>query len=388
MMGLLPTLQAPGTKCQRGSLGTSRKSACLSAAFAPRVQCFSAASTQTALVSKLGRHTSIKAAPLGGRQGRFPISLLVASSASEAVVHDTVSEASSSKQLPQAQTWEIDFCSRPLLDERGKKVWELLICDQDRTFEYSEYFPNSKINSVELKKAIDKLLSQPGAVKPEKARFFRGQMQTIISKALNDMGIKPVPSRRCFTIMTWLEERLETVYKQDPRFNEKGQSLFTLDLGAPEPLPDALRGEKWAFVQLPLGGVLDMLKTVEMGDMFGASFSLSAAGVADLPRNILIPGVAVFSRRALPLAAWTNGLDIATVKADVERSCLILETGVNQRWRYGGWKPSPDSIEEARGWEEAKGEVNGLHFLAVQPDPDSDELNGMWLLQDRAPPQF
>lgn len=26
-------------------------------------------------------------------------------------------------------------------------------------------------------------------------------MQTIISKALNDMNIKPMPSRRCFTIM-------------------------------------------------------------------------------------------------------------------------------------------------------------------------------------------
>ncbi len=56
----------------------------------------------------------------------------------------------SSKSVPQADAWEIDFCSRPLLDERGKKVWELLICDAGRTFEYSEYFPNSKINSVEV----------------------------------------------------------------------------------------------------------------------------------------------------------------------------------------------------------------------------------------------
>lgn len=30
-----------------------------------------------------------------------------------------------------------------------------------------------------------------------------------------------------------------------------------------QPLPDALRGEKWAFVQLPLGNVLEMLKTVD-----------------------------------------------------------------------------------------------------------------------------
>jgi hypothetical protein len=59
-------------------------------------------------------------------------------------------EASSSKNLPLSNVWEIDFCSRPLLDERNKKVWELLICDPDRTFEYSEYFPNSKINSAEV----------------------------------------------------------------------------------------------------------------------------------------------------------------------------------------------------------------------------------------------
>lgn len=59
-------------------------------------------------------------------------------------------------------------------------------------------------------------------------------MQTIITKALTDCNIKALPSRRCFTLMKWIEERLETVYKKDPRFSDKAQSLFTLDLGAPE----------------------------------------------------------------------------------------------------------------------------------------------------------
>lgn len=76
----------------------------------------------------------------------------------------------------------------------------------------------------------------------------------------------------------------------------------------------------------------------------------------------------------------------AGVKADVERNSLILETGVNQRWRYGGWRPSPDSIGAAEEWEEAKAGLEGLHFLAVQPDPDSEELNGLWLLLDKMPP--
>jgi hypothetical protein len=51
---------------------------------------------------------------------------------------------------PTADAWQLDFCSRPILDERGKKVWELLICDETRTFEYSRYFPNNKINSTQV----------------------------------------------------------------------------------------------------------------------------------------------------------------------------------------------------------------------------------------------
>ena len=34
-----------------------------------------------------------------------------------------------------------------------------------------------------------------------RARFFRGQMSTIITKALTELGVKAVPSRRCFSVM-------------------------------------------------------------------------------------------------------------------------------------------------------------------------------------------
>lgn len=61
----------------------------------------------------------------------------------------------------------------------------------------------------------------------------------------------------------WLEERLETVYKKDPKFSDKASSLFMLDLGPPEKLPDALRGEKWSFVQLPLSALQQELALVE-----------------------------------------------------------------------------------------------------------------------------
>lgn len=55
---------------------------------------------------------------------------------------------------------------------------------------------------LQLKRALEAILAQPGAVRPTTARFFRGQMQTIISRALSDLGITPMPSRRCFTLMS------------------------------------------------------------------------------------------------------------------------------------------------------------------------------------------
>ena len=54
---------------------------------------------------------------------------------------------------------------------------------------------------VQLKAALVELLEQAGAEKPRKCRFFRGQMQTIISRSLTDLDIAPVPSRRCFTLI-------------------------------------------------------------------------------------------------------------------------------------------------------------------------------------------
>lgn len=52
------------------------------------------------------------------------------------------------------------------------------------------------------------------------------------------------------------------MYKKDPSYSEKAVSLFQLDLGAPQELPDALRGEAWSFVQLPLGVLQEELEAV------------------------------------------------------------------------------------------------------------------------------
>ena len=42
----------------------------------------------------------------------------------------------------------------------------------------------------------------------------------------------------CTTFPAWIEERLESVYKKDARFNDKSLALFNLDMGAPEVCAD------------------------------------------------------------------------------------------------------------------------------------------------------
>jgi RNA-binding protein Tab2/Atab2 len=287
--------------------------------------------------------------------------------------------------VPQSSTWELDFCSRPMLDVRGKKVWELLICDPSGKWAFSKYFPNNKINSTELKAALKEVLATEGAKRPKRVLFFRGQMQTIISRALQDLDIQAVPSRRCFTLMKLLNDRLENVYKQDERYTESAGTMFQLDLAPPTELADALRGEQWAFVQLPLSALRSELQPLEEGTMFGAS--LPNLGDLGLSEDAMVPGVAVFSKRAGPLAAWTNGLQLACLKADVDRACLLLETGVRDRYKYGAWRRSKAANDEAVAWEQAKVESHGLHFLAVQTHPDADECTGIWLLRDMPPPE-
>ncbi len=54
-----------------------------------------------------------------------------------------------------------------------------------------------------------------------------------------------------------------------------------------------------------------------------------------LMRVHVCAGVAVFSRRALPLAAWTNGLEIAAVKADVAVRAGCTHARARTRTRTG-----------------------------------------------------
>lgn len=278
--------------------------------------------------------------------------------------------------------WELDFYSRPVLDENNKKLWEVLICESpldvrtqpDSLFRYTEFCSSAEVNSVRLRQAIDKAIEQ-APNPPDKIRFFRRQMNNMITKACEDAGIAVSTSRRTLALNQWIRQRMEQVYPNMPNYQASQNPSVSLPAAPPQPLPDALLGEKWTFVTLDAAAFAEM---PEWDISFSESFPLE---LADLAPDTPIPGLIIFSSRALALAAWMSGLELAFIQFSSTPPRLVLETGANDAWILANL-PKASLQAEAKEFEAAKAKANRVHFLAVQSNPESESFAGFWLLQE------
>lgn len=226
-------------------------------------------------------------------------------------------------------TWELDFYSRPLLDETGKKRWEVVICespsdvqaDLEQSFRYSQFFSSKAVNSLSLKEALTAAIAQAGQP-PTQLRFFRRQMNNMIVKACQDLGIPAKPSRRTVALSSWLDYRYAQVYPQQEGYQETATSTVKYSQERPVALPDALRGESWRVVSLESAAFNDL---AEWEIDFGEAFALTGMG---LEPSQPIPGLLIYSARAKALAAWMSGLDLAF---------LTLDEGDRPPWC---WRPA------------------------------------------------
>jgi RNA-binding protein Tab2/Atab2 len=282
-----------------------------------------------------------------------------------------------------AKIWEIDFYSRPILDDNGKKIWELLVCESpqdthtpsDSLFRYAEYCDSGEVNSAWLGTALQMAIAQ-SQQPPQKIRFFRRQMNNMITKGCADIGIPAITSRRTFALQQWLEERMLHVYPEHPNYQGGNNPSVQFDDAIAQPLPDALIGDKWSFVSLEATAFDDMS---EWAIDFGEAFPLSMAKITpDTP----IPGLIIYSRRSLPMAGWMSGIDpvFLTVES-LPQARLILATGGNDSWilvRGLDQKTQAQALD----FETAKKKANGVHFLAIQSSPDVESFAGFWLLKE------
>ncbi|MDJ0554623.1 MAG: Tab2/Atab2 family RNA-binding protein [Microcoleaceae cyanobacterium MO_207.B10] len=282
-----------------------------------------------------------------------------------------------------ATIWELDFYSRPILDERQKKLWELLICQSplgtqkptESLYSYSEFTNNQEVNSIWLRNAIEKAIAD-APEPPQKIRFFRRQMNNMINKACAELAIPSALSRRTYALNQLLQKRMEEVYPTHPGYQPGTNPSVQYISASPQPLPDALIGQKWAFVSLEAEAFTEM---PEWDIDFGEAFPLS---MIDLKPNSLIPGLIIYSPRAQPLAAWMSGLELAFIKFNEGPPArIVLETGGNDSWILDNLSNS-STISEAKRFEEAKSKVKQVHFLAVQSNPESQSFAGFWLLQE------
>jgi hypothetical protein len=281
--------------------------------------------------------------------------------------------------------WELDFYSRPILDENQKKIWEILVCESpldtrqspNELFQYAQFCPSQQVNSIWLREALAEAIAQSKQT-PQKIRFFRRQMSNMITKACEDLGIRVIPSRRTYTLERWLEQRILGFYPKHPGYKPTAaaSSFVQYQPQIPQPLPDALEYDKWAFVTLEAGAFEEMHEW-DIG--FSEAFPLSMMGLApDTP----IPGIIIFSSRATPLAGWMSGLELAFVRFDsAESARLLLETGASDSWILATLRDS-QTLAEAQGFELAKQNAEGVHFLAIQSTPTSESFAGFWFLQE------
>jgi hypothetical protein len=282
--------------------------------------------------------------------------------------------------------WELDFYSRPLLDDNEKKLWEVLICETptrikqapEEIFRYSEYCTNTEVNSITLSKAIKKAIAKSGQ-SPSKIRFFRRQMNNMIVKGCEETGIPAAPSRRAYTLMQWIEQREKEVYPEHPNYDEKSAKSTSVKYPALNAiaLPDAVRGDKgdkWAIVSLEASAFEDF---DEWDIDFGEPFPLT-----NLSPDTKIPGLLIFSPRSIPLAGWMSGLELGFLHLmEQPRPSLVLETGVSDSWIVADF-PNSQTLKEGKNFEEAKQKSHGVHFLAVQGNGNEERFAGFWMMKE------
>lgn len=281
---------------------------------------------------------------------------------------------------PIQADWELDYYSRPILEPDGKKRWELLICSSPRdgaAFRWCLNCPAGSVNSSWLRQALEQALAaatEQGFAPPRRLRCWRGSMRTMVQRAAEPLSLEVVPSRRCYALVEWLQERMATIYPNEEGFMAGPLAPPPLPIQPlAVPLPEAARGDRWSWASLPLGALRE-----------AADWDVSFAGLvplsSELDDEVLVSGLRLFSTsRSLAIAGWLAGLE--PVRLEVDGNQLVLEAGMEDRWLLGNLE-SEEAAAAAPAFRSARSQAAGIQFIAVQSSEDQPGFDGFWILRD------
>lgn len=272
--------------------------------------------------------------------------------------------------------WQADFYRRPLQDEAGKPLWELLICDSAKSFEFSAFCSQSQANSTWLAQQLQQQTQIQK--KPDRLQVFRPQSLGLIEAAGKILGIKVEATRHTHALKLLLQERAKA-YPTMPNYTGESYSPIALDSPPPLPLPENLWGERWRFASLPAGDIAEAftgrpLPILEMPESL-LPLNLGLASTVPVP-GVIIDG----GRQSMRLARWLqDAKPVALNYIAGAPDGLILEAGLADRFVVATFEDS-DVKAAAQIYAQRQQLSKGLHFLLVQPDDTGMTYTGFWLL--------
>ena len=277
--------------------------------------------------------------------------------------------------------WELDFYHRPLQDEAGKPLWELLVCDAVGTFQFIAFCPQVEASGdwllAQLQQSID-----AGQPQPDRIRVFRPQTLNLLETAGKHLGIRIEATRRTPSLKRWLQERAQH-YPTLAGYTGQPYQPLALDKLPPVPLSETLWGDRWRFATLPAADLVDAFRDrmIPILDMPDALLPLNLGLASTTP----IPGVVIDGgRQAMRLALWlqqTQPISLSYLPGAPDG--LILEAGLVDRWILTTFEDT-EVATAGQEFERRKALSQGLHFLLVQPDDSGMTFSGFWLLKTEA----
>jgi hypothetical protein len=79
------------------------------------------------------------------------------------------------------------------------------------------------------------------------------------------------------------------------------------------------------------------------------------------------------------MATWLAGAEVVALQADLRKRVLTMETDIDTQYLMA--KLNDQQRAEGAAFEQGKDALEGLHFVSVQADDDSDP-EGFWLLRE------
>jgi hypothetical protein len=277
-----------------------------------------------------------------------------------------------------SKPWQLDFYRRPLRDEAGNPLWELLLCDPTMTFSYGATCSQGEANAMWLRHQLKQAIHR-GGYRPSQLEVFRPQTQTLAEVACRELGIPVIPTRHLPTLKQWLTQRTAW-YPTLTTYTGESYDPMALHRNPPMPLPEALWGDQWRFAGLSNADLLRFqYEPIPIRSVPPALMPLEIG----LSSTVLIPGIVIDGgKQSRAMAEWLQSAQpIFVTYIPGAPDGLILEASLTDRWVIATFE-DPDVQGAANTFEHRKQVARGLHFLLIRPDDSGMTYTGLWLLQE------